>query len=60
MRYLSGLPANSVYDISIGKIINKDSAAYKRALAQGYAEDIYTTDLGRIHRLRKSGAFSKK
>jgi hypothetical protein len=60
MRYLTGLPANSVYDTSIGKIINKDSTAYKKALAQGYAEDIYTTDLGRIHRLRKSGAFSKK
>jgi hypothetical protein len=60
MKYLKGLPANSVFDINIGKIVNKDSPAYQRAVAQGYDDDIYSTNLGYIHKLRKSGRYSRK
>lgn len=60
MRYVTGLPFNSVFDTTSGKIVNKDSNPYKKAVAEGYAEDIYTTNLGNIHRLRKAGTYSRK
>jgi hypothetical protein len=60
MRYITGLPFNSVFDTSSGKFVNKDSNPYKKAVAEGYAEDIYTTNLGYIHRLRKAGTYSRK
>ena len=60
MKYLKGLPANSVFDVNIGKIVYKDSPAYQRAVAQGYDDDIYSTNLGFIHKLRKSGKYSRK
>lgn len=60
LQYISEIPEGQVFDTTNGRWLKKTSAIYKKAVNQGYAQDIYTTDLGRIHRLRKSGAFSRK
>lgn len=60
LQYISEIPEGQVFDTTNGRWLKKSSAIYKKAVDQGYAKDIYTTDLGRIHRLRKAGTYSRK